>query len=147
MDYHHNEQAGFSSDEIRLIADQWNDYINSALCSAAINADLFLLTFRDTYKLLSAHDGQNVFSRDTVNLLLLMKEFASYSLFSDTQNDNSCVLSDVTNRLIHQFVSGFRSYGSEYPSLNLCTDIFNRDVINLEARDLLSLDYKEGIPF
>ena len=108
----------FSQEETMLLTDQWHDFCNAALGGSAINEELFAVTVRDTFLLLSETDKEQI-PNAVAKLLVPMTEFSVFALFSSSKKGvDYFAASEIAKTLPYQFLDGFDWYGSGYPFLN-----------------------------
>lgn len=128
-----------NSTEIVNLEERWNVITNLSLEHTPINDKVFCSLIRDTFRILSTFDECTTIPKSISRVLILMAEFASYSLMSeDNTGLDTVVIHMITIQLLWSFTNGFQTSGSSYPKLKMHDD-FNVKYINVETNDLLNL--------
>lgn len=137
-----------NSTGIKDLEERWNNITNSSLGQAPIDGEFFRSLICDTFRILSHYDADISIPKTLARILILMSEFAAYSLVSDDkQGFNTIIMSQITTHLLCCFAKGFQYSGLSYPILKVPDEYyFNINHINVETNDLLSLQFNDKYP-
>jgi hypothetical protein len=134
--------------ELNNLEERWNDLVNLSLGQSPISGQVFQSIIRDTFRVLNFYDKAETISKTLAQILILMSEFAAYSLMSDDdQGFNPIIMREITVCLLWDFARGFQSSGLSYPILQISDEYyFNMNHINVETNDLLTLQFNDEYP-
>ena len=132
---------------INELVEQWGTLACDAMCESPIDGELFRELACGSFEWLSKYDDDETIPKSIADLLIIMADFAVYSLINmNTQGFDPQIMSDLTKTILMQFVQGYKKCGSEYPKLQLWED-FNVEYVDFETNSLFELDYSDELPF
>jgi len=129
---------------IAELCGQWQNTACKGMGDSFIGEAEFLELTKDTFRLLSSLDSNQVIPNSIACILVLMQEFAVYCWFSSILRRLNMWM--IVSHLLYNFLDGFEKSGSIYPKLKL-TEVDNLDYFDFTTNKLVDILQSNEVPF